>query len=121
MSFWNWRRPETGYTRESLDKVQKTGWLGNADSGRVRRRRRLLDACRGLARELGEDRFPGPIFSSSILASLIILQAGAGSRKSRCCRAFLKGKDIFCVPLQKRITSGPRTRFKRRLPLQAGI
>src|SRR5512136_141287 len=93
---------ETGYTRELWDKIVKTGWLGTLIPAQYGGTGGSLTLAGVLLEELGRGPLPGPYFSSSILASLIILQAGSEEQKKQTLPSIAQGKNIFCLALAEK-------------------
>jgi len=99
-------KTETGYTRELWDKIVKTGWLGTLIPAQYGGAGGSLTLAGVLLEELGRGPLPGPYFSSSILTSLIILEAGSEEQKKQTLPGISQGKNIFCLALEEKESEG---------------
>ena len=90
---------ETGYTPELWDKMIKTGWPGAIIPAPYGGVGGPLTSAAVLFEELGRGPLPGPYFSSCILGSLILLQAGSEEQKRGLLPGIAKGKQALCLAL----------------------
>ena len=88
---------KTGYTAEIWDKMAKTGWLGTLIPARYGGADGSLTSAAVLLEELGRGPLPGPYFSSSILGSLIVLQAGSEEQKKQILTGISRGEQVYCL------------------------
>lgn len=92
-------KTETGITPELWNKVVQTGWLGTLIPESYGGKGGTLTSAGVLLEELGRGPLPGPFFSSGILGSLVLLQAGSEEQKKKVLPAIARGEDIFCLAL----------------------
>lgn len=90
---------DTGYTEELWRKVVEIGWLGVIIPEQYGGTESLLTSAGVLFEALGTGPLPGPYFSSGILGSLIILEAGSEEQKKRILPAVADGKQILTLAL----------------------
>ena len=93
------QRSEPGYEPEVWKTIAELGWLGllipdsyGGGSGS------LTDAA-VLFQEFGRGPLPGPLFSSSILSALVLLEAGSEEQRRRYLPAIASGESIFSVAI----------------------
>ena len=90
---------DTGYTEELWQKVVEMGWLGVIIPEQYGGTGNPLTSAGVLFEALGTGPLPGPYFSSGILGSLIILEAGTEEQKQRILSAVANGKQILTLAL----------------------
>ncbi|MFC2010464.1 acyl-CoA dehydrogenase family protein [Chloroflexota bacterium] len=90
---------DTGYTEEIWRKVVAMGWLGIIIPERYGGAENPLTSAGVLFEALGSSPLPGPYFSSGILGSLIILEAGSEEQKRSILPDVAKGKKILTLAL----------------------
>lgn len=90
---------DTGYTEELWRKAVEMGWLGIIIPERYGGTGSLLTSAGVLFEALGTGPLPGPYFSSGILSSLIILEAGTEEQKKQILPAIANGKQIVTLAL----------------------
>lgn len=89
----------TGYTSKIWDKVVEMGWLGVIIPERYGGVESSLTSAGILFEELGRGPLPGPYFSSGILGSLIIMEAGTEEQKRSILPAIPQGKQVLSLAL----------------------
>ncbi len=89
----------TGYTEELWRKVVEMGWLGVIIPEQYGGTGNPLTSAGVLFEALGTGPLPGPYFSSGILGSLIILEAGTEEQKQRILPAVAEGEQILTLAL----------------------
>ena len=89
----------TGYTEELWRKAVEMGWLEIIIPERYGGMESSLTSAGVLFEALGTGPLPGPYFSSGILGSLIILEAGAEEQKQRILSAVARGEQILSLAL----------------------
>jgi len=90
---------DTGYTEELWQKVVAMGWLGVIIPEQYGGTGNPLTSAGVLFEALGVGPLPGPYFSSGILGSLIIMEAGTEEQKQRILPAVAKGEQILTLAL----------------------
>ena len=90
---------DTGYTQELWRKVVEMGWPGLIIPVQYGGFGNSLTSAGVLFEALGTGPLPGPYFSSGILSSLIILEAGTEKQKQRILPAIAKGERILTLAL----------------------
>ena len=90
---------DTGYTEELWRKVVEMGWLGVIIPEQYGGTGNPLTSAGVLFEALGTGPLAGPYFSSGILGSLIILEAGTEEQKQRILPAIAEGKQILTLAL----------------------
>ncbi|MGB2853611.1 MAG: acyl-CoA dehydrogenase family protein [Dehalococcoidia bacterium] len=90
---------DTGYTDELWRKVVEMGWPGLIIPEKYGGFGNSLTSAGVLFEALGTGPLPGPYFSSGILSSLIILEAGTEEQKQRILPAIAKGEQILTLAL----------------------
>lgn len=90
---------DTGYTDEIWRKVVEMGWLGVIIPEKYGGTGNALTSAGVLFEALGTGPLPGPYFSSGILGSLIILEAGSEEQKQRILPAIAAGEQIVTLAL----------------------
>lgn len=90
---------DTGYTDEIWRKIVEMGWPGLIIPEQYGGFGNSLTSAGVLFEALGTGPLPGPHFSSGILSSLIILEAGTEEQKQRILPAIAKGEQILTVAL----------------------
>ena len=90
---------DTGYTDELWRKVVEMGWPGLIIPEQYGGFGNSLTSAGVLFEALGTGPLPGPYFSSGILSSLIILEAGTEEQKQRILPAIAKGEQILTLAL----------------------
>jgi alkylation response protein AidB-like acyl-CoA dehydrogenase len=90
---------DTGYNRELWRKVTEMGWLGVIVPEKYGGTGNALTSAGVLFEALGTGPLPGPYFSSAILGSLIVLEAGSEEQKQQILPAIVKGERILALAL----------------------
>ncbi len=90
---------DTGYTEELWQKVVEMGWLGVIIPEQYGGTGNPLTSAAVIFEALGTGPLPGPYFSSGILGSLIILEAGTEEQKKRTLPAIARGEQILTLAL----------------------
>ena len=90
---------DTGYTEELWRKAVANGWLGVIIPEQYGGTGTPLTNAGVLFEALGTGPLPGPYFSSGILGSLIILEAGTEEQKQRILPAIAAGEQILTLAL----------------------
>jgi alkylation response protein AidB-like acyl-CoA dehydrogenase len=90
---------DTGYTEDLWRKVVEMGWLGIIIPEQYGGMEDSLTSAGVLFEALGTGPLPGPYFSSGILGSLIILEAGSEEQKQRILPAVAQGQHILTLAL----------------------
>jgi alkylation response protein AidB-like acyl-CoA dehydrogenase len=90
---------DTGYTEELWKKVVEMGWLGVIIPEQYGGTGNPLTSAGVLFEALGLGPLPGPYFSSGILGSLIVLEAGTEEQKQRILPAIAEGEQILALAL----------------------
>ena len=90
---------DTGYTDELWGKVVEMGWLGVIIPEQYGGTGSSLTSAGVLYEALGTGPLPGPYFSSGILSSSIVLEAGTEEQKQRILPAIAEGKQILTLAL----------------------
>jgi len=90
---------DTGTTEELWQKVLNMGWLGIIIPEKYGGTNNSLTSAGVLFEALGGGPLPGPYFSSAILGSLILLEAGNDIQKERFLPAISKGEEVVTLAL----------------------
>ncbi len=90
---------DTGYTEELWRKVAAMGWLGVIIPEQYGGTGNPLTSAGVLFEALGTGPLPGPYFSSGILSSLIVLEAGTEEQKQHILPAIAEGEQIPILAL----------------------
>ena len=90
---------DTGYTEELWQKAVEMGWLGIIIPEQYGGNGNSLTSAGVLFESLGTGPLPGPYFSSGILSSLIIMEAGTEEQKQRILSAVAGGQQILTLAL----------------------
>jgi len=90
---------DTGYTEELWQKAVEMGWLGVIIPEQYGGTGNPLTSAAVLFEALGTGPLPGPYFSSGILGSLIILEAGTEEQKQSILPAVAEGEQILTLAL----------------------
>ncbi len=90
---------DTGYTVELWQKAVDMGWLGAIIPEQYGGTGNSLTSAGVLFEALGTGPLPGPYFSSGILGSLIIMEAGTEEQKQQILPAVAEGKQILTLAL----------------------
>jgi alkylation response protein AidB-like acyl-CoA dehydrogenase len=90
---------DTGYTEELWRKAVEMGWLGIIIPEQYGGTENSLTSAGVLFEALGTGPLPGPYFSSGILGSSIILEAGNEEQKQRILPAIAQGEQILTLAL----------------------
>ncbi len=90
---------DTGYTEDLWRKVVEMGWLGIIIPEQYGGTGNPLTSAGVLFEALGTGPLPGPYFSSGILGSLIVLEAGTEEQKQRILPAIAEGEQILALAL----------------------
>ena len=90
---------DTGCTEELWRKVVELGWLGIVTPEQYGGTGNSLTSAGVLFEALGSGPLPGPYFSSGILGSLVVLEAGTEEQKRRILPAVARGEQILALAL----------------------
>jgi len=90
---------DTGYTEELWRKIVEMGWPGLIIPEQYGGAGNSLTSAGVLFEALGTGPLPGPYFSSGILGSSIILEAGTEEQKRRILSAVAEGEQILTLAL----------------------
>ena len=90
---------DTGYTEELWQKVASLGWLGIIIPEQYGGTGNSLTSAGVLFEALGTGPLPGPYFSSGILGSSIIMEAGTEEQKRRVLPAVAGGEQVLALAL----------------------
>ncbi|MFC2034728.1 acyl-CoA dehydrogenase family protein [Chloroflexota bacterium] len=90
---------DTGYTEELWRKAVGMGWLGVIIPEQYGGTENSLTSAGILFEALGTGPLPGPYFSSGILGSLIVLEAGTEEQKQSILPAVAEGEQILTLAL----------------------
>ncbi|MFC1977087.1 acyl-CoA dehydrogenase family protein [Chloroflexota bacterium] len=90
---------DTGYTEELWKKVAEMGWLGVIIPEQYGGTGNPLTSAGVLFEALGTGPLPGPYFSSGILGSLIVLEAGTEEQKQNILPDVAEGEQILTLAL----------------------
>lgn len=90
---------DTGYAPELWQGMADMGWLGMAIPEQYGGTGSSLTDAGVLFEELGRGPVPGPLFSSGILGSLIVMEAGSEEHKKQVLPAVAQGKQILALAL----------------------
>jgi len=90
---------DTGCTEALWRKVAEMGWLGIIIPEQYGGTGSPLTSAGVLFEALGTGPLPGPYFSSGILGSLVVLEAGSEVQKQRILPAVAQGEQILTLAL----------------------
>ncbi len=90
---------DTGFTEELWRKAVEMGWLGIIIPEQYGGAGNSLTSAGVLFEALGTGPLPGPYFSSGILGSLIMLEAGTEEQKQSILPAVAGGQQILTLAL----------------------
>ena len=90
---------DTGFTEELWKKVVDMGWLGIIIPEEYGGTGSTLTSAGALFEALGTGPLPGPYFSSGILGSLIILEAGTEEQKKAVLPDVAEGRKVLTLAL----------------------
>ena len=90
---------DTGVTEELWKKVVDMGWLGIIIPEEYGGTGSTLTSAGALFEALGTGPLPGPYFSSGILGSLIILEAGTEEQKKAILPDVAEGRKVLTLAL----------------------
>lgn len=90
---------DTGCTEELWQKIAKLGWLGIIIPEQYGGAGLTLENAGVLFEALGTAPLPGPYFSSSILGTQIVLEAGSEEQKKTILPAVAEGGQILTLAL----------------------
>lgn len=90
---------DTGYTEELWKTVVEMGWLGIIIPEEYGGTGSTLTSAGVLFEALGSGPLPGPYFSSAILGSQIIMEAGSEEQKKQILPAVANGEQILTLAL----------------------
>ncbi len=89
----------TGTTEELWQKAVNMGWLGIIIPEKYGGTNNSLTSAGVLFEALGSGPLPGPHFSSGILSSLILSEAGTEDQKSHFLPAISRGEEVVTLAL----------------------
>lgn len=90
---------DTGYTEDLWSKATGMGWLGIIIPEQYGGTGNPLTSAGVLFEALGTGPLPGPYFSSGILGSLLVLEAGNEKQKKSILPDVVEGKKILTLAL----------------------
>ncbi len=90
---------ETGTNDDLWKKMAEMGWLGIIIPEEYGGMGQNLNAAGVLFEALGSGPLPGPQFSSAILGSLIVMEAGSEEQKKSILPGVAEGKNILTLAL----------------------
>lgn len=90
---------DTGYTEELWRKAVEMGWLGIIIPEEYGGTANSLTSAGVLFEALGTGPLPGPHFSSAILSSLIVMEAGNEEQKRQILPDICEGKQVLSLAL----------------------
>jgi len=90
---------ETGYTEELWRNIVEMGWPGIIIPEQYGGDEYSLTGAGVLLEALGSGPLPGPYFSSAILGTLIVMEAGAEEQKKEILPAVVEGEKILTLAL----------------------
>jgi len=90
---------DTGITDDLWQKAVEMGWLGIIIPEQYGGTGNALTSASVLFEALGTGPLPGPYFSSGILGSLIVLEAGSEAQKKSILPAIAEGKQVLALAL----------------------
>ncbi len=90
---------DTGYTKDLWQKVVDMGWLGIVIPEQYGGIGNTLTSAGVLYEAIGTGPLPGPYFSSGVLGSLIIQEAGSEEQKQQVLLSIAEGKQILALAL----------------------
>ncbi len=92
-------KTETGFSPETWKKAADLGWFGMVLPAEYGGGDSCLTDVAVLFEELGRGPVCGPFFSSGVLSSLIVLEAGTEEQKQRMLPAICSGEQISTLAL----------------------
>ncbi len=92
-------KTDTGFSPETWKKAAALGWLGMVVPAEYGGGESCLTDVAVLFEELGRGPVCGPFFSSGVLCSLIVLEAGTSEQKQRMLPAICSGERIVTLAL----------------------
>jgi alkylation response protein AidB-like acyl-CoA dehydrogenase len=90
-------KTDTGFSSDVWKEAAELGWLGMAVPEQYGGEATCMADVAVLFEELGRGPVSGPFFSSSILSSLIILEAGTEEQKQKLLRPICMGEHIVTL------------------------
>ena len=90
---------EKGYTTEMWEKLADLGWLGLVIPERYGGLEMSFLNMALLLEEMGRANLPGPFFSTVVLGSLAVLEAGSDSQKDDLLPKIAEGQAIVTLAL----------------------
>ncbi len=87
----------TGITPQLFRKITELGWLGVVIPEQYGGEGRSLTDAAVLFEELGGGPVPGPLFSSSVLGALTVLQGGTEAQKQALLPLVARGERVLSV------------------------
>lgn len=90
---------DTGYSGELWRKVAEMGWLGIIIPEEYGGTGNTLTSAAALFEALGSGPLPGPYFSSAILGSQIVVEAGNEQQKQTILPSVANGEQILSLAL----------------------
>lgn len=90
---------DTGYSGELWRKVAEMGWLGIIIPEEYGGTGNTLTSAAALFEALGSGPLPGPYFSSAILGSQIVVEAGNEQQKQTILPSVVNGEQILSLAL----------------------
>ena len=99
----------TGYDQRTWEAAADLGWLGMLIPAEYGGSEGTLTDAAVLFEELGRGPMPGPFFSSGVLGTLTVLEAGTEEQKRRILPGVANGSTILTLALTEPHASfGPR-------------
>ena len=95
----NMLETDTGYSEDLWRKVVEMGWPGIIVPEEYHGEGETMTSAGVLCEALGTGPLPGPYFSSAILGSLIVLEAGNEEQKQEILPAVAEGEQILTLAL----------------------
>lgn len=90
---------DTGYTEDLWRNIVEMGWPGIIVPEQYSGEEYPLTSAGVLLEALGSGPLPGPYFSSAILGSLIVMEAGTEEQKQEILPAIVEGEKILTLAL----------------------
>lgn len=90
---------DTGCTQNIWEKAAEMGWLGIIIPEKYGGMESGMVSAGALFETLGTAPLPGPLFSSSILGSLVVMEAGSEDQKKTILPDVAKGDITLCLAL----------------------
>ena len=88
---------ETPYTQELWNRIRDIGWLGMVVPQEYGGEGVSLTDAAVLFQELGRGPVPGPFFSSSILGTMVVMEAGTESQKCELLPTIADGTQTLTL------------------------